>query len=77
MIYLSSTIYTQWYKVYQDPKGIHSLGQSKHFDSINPKNAVTNGTADDYYKSKIRSLNEEIIALNKKNKTLNDELAMV
>lgn len=68
----------QWYKVYQDPEGIHSLDQSDSSDSeiIDNKNFVSN-TDDEYYKNRIVNLNEEIIALNKRNKSLNDELAMV
>ena len=32
---------------------------------------------DSYYRSRIKILNEEIVDLNKKNRELNDELAMV
>ena len=68
---------TQWYKVYQDPEGTHSLEKIDHTDAANNQKVVTNGTNDNYYRSRITSLNEEIIDLNEKNKALNDELAMV
>ena len=61
--------------MYQDPEGIHSLDQSDHSGSDGNDNM--NNTDDEYYKSRIMNLNEEIMALNKKNKSLNDELAMV
>ena len=65
---------TQWYKVYQDPKG-------DRIDGTPTKNrtndAVINGTDDSYYRSRIVSLNEEIITLNRRVKTLDGELAMV
>lgn len=68
---------TQWYKIYQDPEGARCLEQTGHADVINNKNVATDRANDNYYESRIMSLNEEIIALNKKNKALNDELAMV
>ena len=68
---------TQWYKVYQDPEGTRSLEKSDDIDAVNSPKVVVNGTDENYYKSRIISLNEEIIDLNKKNKALNDELAMV
>ena len=68
---------TQWYKVYQDPEGTRSLEKTDHIDAANNQTAVTNGTDDSFYKSRIMSLNEEIINLNKMIKALNDELAMV
>ena len=67
---------TQWYKVYQDPEGKYCLEESNHTNN-NTVAAAANCTDENYYKSRIASLNEEIIALNKKNKALNDELAMV
>ena len=58
--------------MYRDPEGIHSLQQRDDNKII-----AANGTDASYYKSRIMSLNEEIIALNKRNKILNDELIMV
>ena len=65
------------YKVYQDPEGTSSLEQiDANYSKTN--DAIVNGTTDgSYYKSRIVTLNEEIIALNKKNKALNNELAKV
>ena len=73
-MYISST---QWYKVYQDPEGTRSLEKSDDSDPVKNKKADVNSTDEVYYKSRIISLNEEIIALNQKNKALNDELTMV
>ena len=56
-----------------DPAGIHGL----HLQQIDDNKIIAaNGTDASYYKSRM-SLNEEIIALNKRNKILNDELTMV
>ena len=68
---------TQWYKVYQDPEGTHSLEKTDDIDAANTQKFISNGTDDSFYKSRIMSLNEEIIDLNKTIKALNDELAMV
>ena len=71
MLFLSST---QWYKVYKDPDGTHSLEEANHTDGTNNrKKSIVSTTDDDYYKSRIQELNEEIIALNRKNKVLNNE----
>ena len=43
----------------------------------NNVNTGANTIDEDYYRSRIQDLNQEIIVLNKKNKILNDELAMV
>ena len=67
----------QWYKICRNPEGTRSSEINDYIDAANCHKVVTNGTDENYYKSRIRSLNEEIIALNKKNKALNDELAMV
>ena len=60
--------------MYQDPKG-------DRIDGVTTQNktndAVIDITDDNYYKSRIVSLNEEIITLNKRVKTLDGELAMV
>ena len=70
---------TQWYKVYQDPEGTRSLEKTDGIDAVTPQSpkVIINSTDENFYKSRIMSLNEEIINLNKKNKALNDELAMV
>ena len=73
--YVVSSI--QWYKVYQDPEGTRSLEKTDDTDAANTQKFTTNGTNDVFYKSRIMSLNEEIINLNKTIKVLNDELAMV
>ena len=67
---------TQWYKVYQDPKGDRIDGTTTRNKT---NDAVVNSTSteDSYYKSKIVSLNEEIITLNRRVQTLDGELAMV
>ena len=69
----------QWYKVYQDPKGIGSLTKTDDIDASagNNQKVVVNGTDENYYKGRIMSLNEEIIDLNKMINSLNDELTMV
>ena len=76
----------QWYKVYKDPEGTHSLETKDHTDAgaANNTNVGAGSTDENYYKSKIQNLNQEIIVLNqeiivlnKKNNNLNDELAMV
>ena len=65
------------YKVYQDPEGTSSLEQIDAKYGIT-NDAIVNDTTDDsYYKSRIITLNKEIIVLNKKNKALNNELAKV
>ena len=60
--------------MYQDPKG-------DRIDGTTTKNktndAVVTSTDDNYYKSRIVSLNEEIKTLNRRVKTLDGELAMV
>lgn len=58
---------------------MNGLEQVNHIDAKYSKtgDAIVNGTDDSYYKSRIMTLNEEIIALNKKNKTLNNELVKV
>ena len=68
----------QWYKVYQDPEGTRSLEKTNDIgvSAVNNQ-AIVNSTDENYYKCRIISLNKEIIDLNKKNKALNDELAMV
>ena len=48
-----------------------------NIDASNNQKVIANGTNDNFYKSRIVSLNEEIIDLNKKNKALNDELTVV
>ena len=68
---------TQWYKVYQDPEGTRSLAKSDHTDAANNTNFGASSSDETYYKSRIQELNQEIIVLNKKNKSLNDELATV
>ena len=68
---------TQWYKVYKDPEGTRSLEKSDHTDTINVPNVPASSTDEPYYKSRLQELNQEIIVLNKKNKILSDELAMV
>ena len=67
---------TQWYEVYQDTEGTHSLEKTSHNEAVNNV-VIVNATDDNYYKSKIVSLNEEIIALNKTIKSQNSELEMV
>ena len=60
--------------MYHDPKG-------DRIDGAATKNKTTDvavtSTDDSYYKSRIVSLNEEIMTLNKRVKTLDGELAMV
>ena len=68
---------TQWYKVYKDPEGTRSLEKTDHTDAANTQKFVTNDTDDSFLKSRLMSLNEEIVDLNKTIKALNDELAMV
>ena len=68
---------TQWYKVYQDPEGTRSLEKSDHTDAANNTNFGASSSDENYYKSRIQELNQEIIVLNKKNESLNDKLAMV
>ena len=60
--------------MYQDPKGDRIDGVTT---KDKPNDAVINITDDNYYKSRIVSLNEEIITLNRRVKTLDSELAMV
>ena len=62
--------------MYQDPKGDHIDGTTTRNKT---NDAVVNSTSteDSYYKSKIVSLNEEIITLNRRVQTLDGELAMV
>ena len=60
--------------MYQDPKGDRIDGVTT-IDKTN--DVVINITDDNYYKSRIVSLNEEIITLNRRVKTLDSELAMV
>ena len=57
----------QGYKVYQDPKGTHTLDKPKSNIQATYNNAINN---DDEFKKRIVSLNEEI-------KDLSDELATV
>ena len=68
---------TQWYKVYQDPEGTRCLEKTDDIDAVNSPKVIINSTDENFYKSRIMSLNEEIINLNKQNKALNNELAMV
>ena len=60
--------------MYQDPKG-------DSIDGATTKNKTTDAavtsTDDSYYRSRIVSLNEEIMTMNKRVKTLDGELAMV
>ena len=57
---------------------MHSLEKSDEVDAVNNHKASgKNSTDENYYKNKIINLNEEIVALNKKNKALSNELAMV
>ena len=56
---------------------MRSLEKTSNTDAANNEKIVNNGTDDNFYKSRIISLNEEIIDLNKKIKALNDELTMV
>ena len=60
--------------MYQDPKGDRIDGVTT-IDKTN--DVVINITDDNYYKGRIVSLNEEIITLNRRVKTLDSELAMV
>ena len=67
---------TQWYEIYQDPEGTRSLEKTSRSEAVNNV-AIVNTTDNNYYKSRIVSLNEEIIALNKTIKSQNTELKMV
>ena len=69
--------FIQWYKVYKDPEGTRSLEKTDDIDVVSSEKVIANGTDENFYKSRIISLNEEIRDLNKKNKALNNELAMV
>ena len=53
------------------------MDKTDDIDTVNNQKDPVNGTDENYYKSRIMSLNEEIIDLNKKNIDLNNELAMV
>ena len=61
--------------MYQDPKGDRIDGTTTTKNKTN--DTVDNITDDNFYKSRIVSLNEEIITLNRRVKTLDGELAMV
>ena len=60
--------------MYQDPKGDRIDGAATINRTID---VAVNSTDDSYYKSRIVNLNEEIMTLNKRVKTLDGELAMV